>query len=369
MNLRDIYPRQVKRYVSGEYSPEDEKFVREWLEEDPDRKEELEELQNLWEISGTVLKLGNKKLAWNHVKDQIKKEKKTVTSQSKSFSKRIYRSNPSPLSMFLRVAAILLVVAGAYGFYLYSISSNPLYQTKEEVVYNTIVSKDDERVVIHIKDGTKVTLNSSSQIQYRDDYGISSRDIYLQGEAYFEVNHNHSAPFLVHARDAIIEDIGTKFNVNTTKENEGTEVVVSEGKVRVSPQGHDSKRDSTFDRSTSSVILSEGQKVNVKNNPDNLIVEKADLYRALAWLQDRLIFDDEPLRQVIEQLENHYGISVEVADSSLFNKYITGSFEDESVENVAKVLAVSMDARYSLKDSTLQFFIKQQEFKHFNNNR
>ncbi|MDR8391057.1 FecR domain-containing protein [Aliifodinibius sp. S!AR15-10] len=369
MSLDNKYPKEIKRYVSGEYSPQDEEFVHEWLEEDPARKEVLKELQNLWEISGRVLELGNKGRAWSNIKDQIKKEKKTATQQSKPFPRNINRSGSSKLNIFFQAAAILLVVAGAYGFYLYSISSNTPAQTKEEIVLNTIKSEDDERVVVHIKDGSRVILNSSSQIQYRDDYGNSSRDIYLQGEAYFEVNHDHSAPFVVHAKDAIIEDIGTKFNVNANKEGAGTEVVVSEGKVRVSPHVRDSRGDSTYDKSTSSVIVSEGQKVSVKNNPDNLIVERADLYQALAWLQDRLIFDDEPLRQVIEQLQNHYGISVQVADSSLFNKYITGSFQDESVENVAKVLAISMDASYSLKDSTLQFFIEQQKINHFNNNR
>ncbi|MFH5834402.1 FecR family protein, partial [Halalkalibaculum sp. DA3122] len=262
-------------------------------------------------------------------------------------------------------AAVLLVLGGAYGFYLYSISSSPPSQPREEVVYNTIASQDDERVVVHIKDGTKVTLNSNSRIQYRDDYGTSSRDMYLQGEAYFEVDHDHPAPFIVYTNDAAIEDIGTKFNINTDKEHEGTEVVVSEGKVKVSPQSQKIDSGSTAEEATSSVIVSQGQKVSVKNGPDNLVVEKADLYQALAWMQDRLIFDDEPLAQVIERLEDHYSITVEVADSSLFDKYITGSFQDESVENVAKVLAVSMEARYSLNDSTLHFFIEPQKVNHF----
>lgn len=367
MNLNKIYPEEVKRYVSGEYSQEDEKFIREWIEEDPAREKELKELKILWVISGKVLKLGNRKRAWNNIKDQIEKEKKARHSKLNSLPNNSNKYARSSLNLFLRVAAILLIMAGVYGFYLYSMSSNSPIQKNEEVAYNTVVSKDDERVVVHIRDGTKIILNSSSQIKYRDTYGISSRDIYLQGEAFFEVNHDHSTPFLVHAGNAIIEDIGTKFNVNTNKEQEGTEVVVSEGKVKVSPQTHDSETDSTYDKSASSVIVSEGQKVSVKNNPDNLIVEKAVLYQALAWLQqDRLIFDDEPLKQVIEQLENHYGITVEVADSSLFNKYITGSFQDETVENVAKVLAISMDASYSLRDSTLQFSIKNHESNPFN---
>ncbi|MDX1636897.1 MAG: FecR domain-containing protein [Balneolaceae bacterium] len=368
MKLDEKFPKEVMRYVSGEYTLADEKFVHDWLAEDPVRKEMLEELQTLWELSGGVLDLGDEQSAWKRVRQRVKEENKAADKKRLPFHEKGNSTSRGTLNMILRVAAVLLVVAGAVGFYLYTIEATaPPVQPVEEVGYNTITSKAGERVLVNVSDGTKVVLNESSQIRYRDDYGHSSRDIYLQGEAYFEVNHDHPTPFLVHARGAVIEDIGTKFNVNTRREDQGTEVVVSEGKVRVSPEKPAAENDSTVDKSLTSVVVSEGQKASVKNNPDDLTVEKADLHRSLAWLQDRLIFDDEPLSQVISQLENHYGITVEVADSSLFNKYVTGSFQDESVENVAKVLAISMQAGYSLEDSTLQFFIKRQQFNHQNN--
>lgn len=364
MDLSEKFPKEVIRYISGEHSLADEKFVHDWLAEDPARQEMLEELQKLWELFGSVLDLGDERIAWKSVREQIKKEKQSLTN---IFPKKIDSSGSGTINLFLRVAAILLVVAGAVGFYLYSISADMPYRSNEEVTYNTITSKVGERVIVNISDGTKVVLNESSQIRYRDDYGSSSRKIYLQGEAYLEVNNDHPAPFLVYTKNAIIEDIGTKFNVDTRKVSEETEVVVSEGKVRVSLEKKSSENDSTNNKSLTSVVVSEGQRVSIKNNPDDLTIEKADLNRSLSWLQDRLIFDDEPLNQVIVQLEKHYGIAVEVADTSLFGKYLTGSFQDESLENVAKVIAISMDGDYSLNDSTLQFFMKRQKFNHQNN--
>ncbi|MFH5834411.1 hypothetical protein ACG2F4_19515, partial [Halalkalibaculum sp. DA3122] len=109
MGLREIHPEQIKRYVTGEYSREDEKFVNEWLDEDPAREEELEEVQNLWDISGNVLKMGNKRRAWDTISEQIKREKKTDKFEYGPVPRQLDRRRANPLGMLLRIAAVLLV--------------------------------------------------------------------------------------------------------------------------------------------------------------------------------------------------------------------------------------------------------------------
>lgn len=362
-----MYPKRVIRYISGKYSPEDEEFVRQWLAEDPARRELLDEFQTVWDLSGE-LDWGDENRAWNDLKERVIKEKEAVFPQVRALPKRTRRKRSSGLNIFLRVAAVILIVAGAYGFYRYSTSADSVSQPEEETVYNTISSPKGEQVHVRIKDGTKVVLNASSQIHYRNDYGTSSREIYLEGEAYFEVNHDHPVPFVVHAKEARVEDIGTKFNIKAYPGQQETEVAVSEGKVRVSPrkQSHENDEKSSENEEETSVVVSQGQKVNVRDNPNQLIVEKADLHQVLSWLQNRLIFDAEPLAQVIDRLERYYDIEVDVADASLFDKKITGSFEDESMENVVKVLAISMDAGYSLKGNAVRFFIEQGASKNAN---
>lgn len=249
-----------------------------------------------------------------------------------------------------------MVIAGAYGFYLYSLSDLSLTQNNKRVAYHSVTSDESERVQVRIKDGTKVVLNAASKISYPNDFGTSSRVIYLEGEAYFEVNSDHPHPFVVYANGVRIEDISTKFNIKSYQDQENSEVVVSEGKVKVSSIPKESEKHGKEERS-STLLLSQGQMVKIGDNTSNKFhVEKANLNQALGWLRDQLVFDAQSLSQIITQLESHYNIKVIVKNSNLLNKRITTSFSEESLENVIKVLAISIQANYSIEGDTVKFY-------------
>lgn len=351
-----MYPKELIRYISGNFSSKDEEFVCHWLNEDPARQQELDKLRNLWKISGE-LNLGDEDLAWKKLKQNAIEGPKNADRSGGIFTQQNRKSH-SPLQVLLKVAAVFLVIAGAYGFYIYSDSMPDASQaeTKEQIVYQSITSKEGERVEVRLNDGTKVVLNASSEIKYPENYGRSSREIHLKGEAYFEVNNENPLPFIVFTNGTRVEDISTKFNVKAYPNQQETEVIVSEGKVRVSPNTSAEEHEKTLPNETF-VLLTQGQKVHVSDNaPHILQVERADLEKALSWLEDRLIFDAEPLSEIIKRLESYYKVEVLVSDPTLLNKRITTSFNKESLENVAKVLAISMETEYSLEGNTLKFF-------------
>ncbi|MFH5834307.1 FecR family protein [Halalkalibaculum sp. DA384] len=363
-NLFKMYPEEVIRYISGDYSEADEQFVRQWLEEDPSRKAVLRQLREVWEISGT-LKIGDVDRAWADLSQHTTERKKKVSGRIGYMPKKTYHST---INTLMKVAAVLLVLAGAYGFYVYSVSMNAGNQARQEqVTYRTVSSQAGERLNLRLRDGTKIVLNESSTLHYADDYEEKSRNIHLEGEAYFEVNHDHPHPFVVYANNARVEDIGTKFNVKTNGGEEKTEVVVSQGKVKVSPRKSEgSNGQMPLDggeeppSDDSSVIVSEGQKVDVTAQAEKLTVEKADLNVALAWLENQLIFDAEPLSSVIRKIEDHYQVHIEVADSALYRKKLTAAFEkSQSLENVIKVLSISLDAQYSIEDQRVRLYREQ----------
>lgn len=350
-----MYPKQVIRYISGNYTPEDEIFVQEWLQEDPARKETLEELQKMWEVTGT-LELGSEERAWNSLRYRIERQKKSTYRPEKVRSRKHRRRDYAGANMFLKVAAILLVVTGIV-IYMYSLSSYSIMEPKKnKTVYHTITSERGEQVHFRFKDGTKVILNAESELTYSDTYGDSTRDLQLTGEAYFKVNHDHPIPLVVYAKAARVEDIGTEFNISAYPEQEGTDVVVAKGKVKVSPQNHNNNNTTNDKGQLPSVFLSKNEGVHVREGANELEVIKTDLQKKLGWLDDRLIFDGEPLSHIINRLERRYKIKVEVADSSLLQKRITASFIDESVENIAILLAESMDVGYSYENNTVRFF-------------
>lgn len=352
MNEQDHkYPRELIRFISGNYSPEDEKVVQRWLREDSSRQKVLEDLKDVWELTGR-LDIGNEEQAWTALKNN------TLKRNPYQVSKQHGRKRRSSLNIWMKVAAVLLVVAGAYGFYRYSITGESGTKNNEQAAYHSVTSDKGERVRVRIKDGTKVVLNASSKIYYEKDYGKSSRVIYLEGEAYFEVNNDHPFPFVVYANGARVEDISTKFDVKAYKHQQDTEVIVSEGKVKVSPKQKVTQKQGT-DEDTPSVLVPQGQMVKIRADaPNQLQVEKADLHKALGWLQDQLVFDADPLSQIIKEIEPYYGVKIKVEDPALLNKRITASFDNESLENVVKVLTISMEANYSIEGDTVRFYSK-----------
>lgn len=363
-----MYPEEVRRYISRDYSEADEQFVRQWLDEDPSRKVVLKQLREVWEISGN-LEIGDVDRAWADLSQQTTEQKKKLSGRIGHFSKKTYHSS---INTLMKVAAVLLVLAGSYGFYVYSVSMNSGNQAQQEqATYRTVSSQAGEQLHLRLKDGTKIVLNESSNIYYSDDYEENTRNIFLEGEAYFEVNHDHPHPFVVYANNARIEDIGTKFNVKTNGGEEKTEVVVSQGKVKVSPRKSDGSNgqmpvhageESVSDGS--SVIVSEGQKVDVSAKTEILTVEKADLNVALAWLENQLIFDSEPLSSVIRKIEEQYQVNIEVADSALYRKKLTAAFEkSQSLENVIKVLSISLDTKYFIEDQRIRLYRNEQNRK------
>jgi len=354
-----MYPKQVIRYISGDYTDEDKLFVDKWIKEDPARKQTLEELQKMWELTGS-LKLGNEEQAWNKLRYRVERQKQVTTSRKKVRSRKRKRSRRdyAGVNMFIKIAAILFITAGI-ALYMYSLSNYSMKEMepeKRQTVYQTITSERGEQVHFRFKDGTKVILNAESKLTYSDTYGDSTRDLQLEGEAYFKVNHDHPIPFVVYAKSARVEDIGTEFNISAYPEQEKTDVVVAKGKVKVSTR-----------LSPPSVILTEEEGVSVKEGAQALQIVRADLQKTMGWLEDRLLFDGEPLTQIINRLERRYKIEVEVADASLLDKKITASFIDESVENIAILLAESMEVDYSFENDTVRFFNKKATLKNNNN--
>ena len=348
-----MYPKQVLRYIAGNYSTEDKLFVENWLREDPARKEELSELINAWELSGRFNVDVNINQAW----------KRFSSSLIDNYSKGLMpKKDPSikRLDIFYKVAASILVLIGTFWMYKVAYTHQEIIQQATVLKYVTVQANSGEQKKFSFSDGSKVVLNASSKIHYREDYGYGSRTVYLEGEAYFEVNHNHALPFIVQTRKSVVEDIGTKFNIKAYREENEEQVVVSEGSVKVSSNNlldAFTPDESKADKITS-VIVDQGHQVTVSDKKNQLIVNRADLSLSLGWLNQHLIFDREPLAQVIKKLERFYDVEVTVNDPKLLTHKITGSFENERLENVLKVISISLEMEFSKNGKEVTFFAK-----------
>jgi len=348
-----MYPEEVIRYISGNYSQEDKEFVKNWLEEEDISYDELGRLQEVWEAAEDLKLENNVDRVWKELSERIKREadSQKVTKIGRFPTKK---ANIKIRGFIVRAAAAILVIACAYAFYQFAYTQNPVH--KQKLVYNTLVSKKGEQIRFRFNDGSKVVLNGNSKIRYRSDFGTGTRNLYLSGEAYFEVKHDHTLPFVVYAGNMKVKDIGTKFDINAYPEGNFYEVSVSDGQIQVATREHDGNKDSL--KAPQHVNITQGQKVEVGRNSGQMIISKANLHASLDWLNKRLIFDEEPFSLIVNRLERYYDITIDVRDKALLTKKVTASFENERMENVLKVLSLSLKANYNLNKNHVVFYKK-----------
>jgi transmembrane sensor len=180
-----------------------------------------------------------------------------------------------------------------------------------------------------LSDGTDVELNSGSEISHNRLYGITNRDLRLNGEAYFEVQNNDN-PFVVYANNTIIEVTGTKFNVRSWADDPGsrTTVSVTSGSVQFYPeQSPDHK-----------VRLIEGNFSEWRRNmlrPEDPV--RISVENVIAWRNHNLAFINEPLYVIFRELERKYDIIISADDQEIQNSVLTTFYSDP--ENVESILA------------------------------
>ncbi|MBX6331495.1 MAG: FecR domain-containing protein, partial [Gemmatimonadaceae bacterium] len=231
-------------------------------------------------------------------------------------------------------------------------------KTQEPRVYST---QRGQRATLDLPDGTRLFLGYASTIRIPADYGDSLRDVYLEGEAYFDVAHDSTRPFRVHAGNTVARDLGTKFSVRAYPTDRHVEVAVSEGRVALADRARARSRAGTgraaapgATKSDTGTVprvpgpdyeLGAGDVVTVDREGNAQIRRGADMRIYLAWTQDRTYFDNTPLREVAAELSRRYNVDVSVSDSSIARLPITGNFSTEPVEDVARAVALSLDVQ------------------------
>ncbi len=191
-----------------------------------------------------------------------------------------------------------------------------------------------------LADGTRVMLGPLSSVTVVKGYGAGRREVEVRGEAFFEVVHNASSPFITRALGATITDIGTSFAVRTDS-SAGVSVTVREGAVSL-------KLANTPD--VNAVILGAGQHALLA--PDGNAATRPSTEQDLAWMQRRLVFRETPMSEVAESFRRWYGIKLRLADASLARQHLTATFSGETPEAALEIVRLSLGAEIERRGDT-----------------
>ncbi len=238
------------------------------------------------------------------------------------------------LHYYARVAAVLLVPLLIYS--TYSIFRNSKFSDRFET-WVEIVSPLGGRTHFQLPDGTKVSLNSGTKLTYSPNFK-NNRMVSLTGEAFFDVYHNPSFPFVVRTIDLDVKVLGTKFNVAAFDNQQLVEVVLEEGKVEVFGS------EDSFYRT-----LRPDEKLTLHRQQNTVDVKKVEATNLTAWKDGVLIFRSEPLDEVLTRLGRWYNVRFEILDKEIETLHYRATFREEPLEEVLRLISLTAPIDYEIK--------------------
>ena len=202
----------------------------------------------------------------------------------------------------------------------------------EKLVYNTLNVPYGKRFKIKLSDGTVVTLNAGTSLKYPVKFiDGGNRQVFLNGEAFFNVAKDAQHPFIVNANEVDVRVLGTQFNLTSYPEDQHINTVLVEGSVSLYDKSE------TYDPNKA-IFLKPGFKASWEKSTNQIAIEKADIETATAWIDGKIVFKHMPFDNIIKKLERNYNIEIINNNRDLGKDLITASFDVETIEEVFEVI-------------------------------
>ena len=241
------------------------------------------------------------------------------------------------LITFQRIAAILIIPLLVYT--AWSISKN-LNQSMDKTAMTSTETTYGVRTQIELSDGSKVWLNSGSNLVYPEKFTGRTRTVKLTGEAYFEVESDSRHPFYVDLGGYQIKATGTKFDIYNYPDSPKMNTYLKDGVVALvgSKNGKEVKY----------TQLNEGELIVLDKKQNQFSIKKADERKFLGWMDGKLIFDKDPMEDVATRLGHWYNVDVLVDDEQLKDYVFTATFQKETLEEAMQLLSYSSPIKYEI---------------------
>lgn len=323
----------ISRYITGNSSESESELVRRWIDENIENQEYIEEFKKIWDHSGSVSLFNSIDIeeGWENVKSRIgENEDHEVRLQPEKAKSWLFQ--------FSKIAAVFLLIIAA-AFLL-----NQFYNKNSTANYLSFSSNEHQENLV-LPDGSTVYLNSGTTIRYPEKFRRKKREVELIGEAFFEVTPDTQKPFRISiGDDAIIEVLGTSFNVLSEDVNNQVVVHVVSGQVSLYDPG----------KEESGLILSANEKGVLSGGE----AKKTGITdpNFMSWKSGVLTFENTPLTKVIRKIKRQYNkeIALELndPDSILF----TSTFKDQPVEEVIEEIVLVLGVQYRYQNDTIVIF-------------
>ena len=342
----------IARYLAGETSSEENKKLLAFIKANQENKRLFHQMKDNYLLYGTLHKNKyHKSENWNRLQQNIH----TTSKRSKNIVLG-YK--------FLRFAALIIVVFIS-GFFLNYIL-HPANNRQTSPICEISAVKGARTFAV-LSDSTKVWLNGGSKLRLAEDFNNGSRNVYLDGEAFFDVSKRKDNYFNVYSSNIFIRVLGTQFNVKSYEVDDVIETTLKEGKINIYEIGQNENRQI--------VTLSPNQKVTYvkgtgKISSENLkreyrktvekdeeiryqesnyiIARKVNIADYSSWKDGKLIFRKDRLEDIALSLERHFNVDITFEDEKSKNVMINANFKSETIEQVLYALSLTSTIDYKI---------------------
>lgn len=303
----------LDRYLSGEVSADETERVERWLAEH-----------------------GNHRSAWDEMDQAARKMWldglfTDIRASAGMNDAKVIRMHPQR-NLWRSVAAVAAMLALFLTIYLeWPLLHSRLYPDKLIAVN---VPANQQRQVL-LADGSKISLNAKSQLKYPKAFYGRTREVYLSGEAYFDIEHDTSKPFIIHTGKVITTVLGTAFNIKEDSRQHTVVVTVTRGKVSVANGEHPLG------------VITPNHQISFNTVSHQHSQQEVNVKPVIAWLESDMHFDDITFATVASRLEQRFNIKISFANEKIKNCRFTGTaLRDDKLDRILNVLCAFNNATY-----------------------
>ena len=325
--VNENIPEYLIAYLQGEANKTQSDQAHEWLK-DPENQDHFSQLEEIDHLSNDFALLSRFDL--NAGRERVKRK---------------YRSQRfGAIFRWAQRAAAILFIPVLFGAMWYYLQQNELRQKVTSLIVNqTIVTQPGTKTHLYLPDSTEVWLNASSKLSFPSVFSGSERRIVLDGEAYFEVYKDKRRPFIVVTKFQEVEALGTIFNLSAYSDDFKFSTTLAEGKVKV-----------TDLKSSNATFLEPGKQLNYVIKGSTYQEIGIRVKDVISWKDGILIFNETPFYEVAVKLGRWFNADIKITDQSIANYRFTGTFTDESLDQVLELLRLSTPIDYSSSRRKIQ---------------
>ena len=366
----------MSRLLSGEASASEAEELQQLLEQSPEKQYLLDILHSYFTVlPGDIAVPG---LADTDLETRFRKivdlEKPPAENPEKSNPEESYRILPwrfRKITGYAAAAAAAILLIWGLSTIHPGAAASPKQTTSGEVL-----SRAGARTKLVLPDGTKVWLNSSSRLKYTHPFDGPSREVELEGEAYFDVAKDMQRPFIVHTSGIDVKVLGTAFTVKSYPTDPTIEATLLTGVIEVSRQNNSStpkvilkpNEKLVFNKqfvaapvqTPSAGAVSRGGRmpppdIAVNSLPQNIPDSNKE---ETAWLYNRLVFNGDSFKELAEKMERWYNVKIFFKDEALYSYHFGGAFANETVQDALNALQLTANFSYKIKGNEIELYGK-----------